>query len=105
MARYRVGDSYLSQKEYDEHLKSNRKVKYFIYGFLVTLFLLMFPLPKYYPGIFDVDKTIKFIVIISLSILVGWICSKYSNFLENVLAIFILTTVILLAGAFVWRVI
>lgn len=75
MARYRVGNKYLSQEEYNEEQDSKLKFWLFLIGAAVSGFLIH----KYVVNL-EWHNFIRFLVTIAPSVTVGYLLARFRQF-------------------------
>lgn len=100
MARYRVGNKYLSEKEYAEEADSNWSIGLFLFGFIfITVGWLMYWL--LYAG--DLPKAFKFIITAVSAIAGGSILVYFRNLIQAVLGFVAVTLILVGIGSVIWQ--
>ncbi|HCG8223014.1 TPA: hypothetical protein NJ595_004601 [Vibrio parahaemolyticus] len=98
MARYRVGDKYLSEGEYEQHVSENWKIGLFIVGAIffgmVTAALLKD---------FEISKELRFVAIISASVVSGYLMAKLSHIIRIMVGLSVLGCIAWLILSFLWN--
>jgi len=105
MARYRVGNKFLSEDEFHQHNKSKQEASYFFGGFVITFLLFMYGVPKYLPEVLSLDKWIRVLIYLLPSLLIGWACLRLSNLISTLFAYFIVFVFFFIIGSVIWRVV
>jgi len=97
MARYRIGNAYLSEEEYNDHCEQSWKEKIFFISAVISA-LICFVATK------DLDwpKYIRFPFILISAMGIGYLLAKISEIIRIVLFISIATGVAFLIGRFIW---
>jgi len=98
MARYRVGNSYLSEKEYDYHLSQEWKQKVFwvsalIVGFVCYLLTSNMEWPKH----------IRFGVILIGAFGTGYLLAKFSEAIRIIFFISVVSSIAIFIGSLIWE--
>lgn len=97
MARHRVGDSYLSEEEYDEHISTTWKGCLFLIGALVAgIACYFFTKDMGWP------KYVRFSSIIFSAIATGYMLAKISEIIRTIVAIIIVGGILAIVGAVIW---
>ncbi len=102
MARYRVGDKYLSEDEDYKQQNADRKYNYFMVGFLISLVVLVFATPELFPQIESIAKWIRVVFYLAISIGIGVIASKMSKYIEAFLILLFALVIIVLLVGIIW---
>lgn len=100
MARYRVGDSYLSEDEYEEYQLGNWTAAIFIITSIVTGYFVNSLLLD-----FELQKTYRFILVFVTAMLSGYVMSLFSKYIRILVGLIISLMIIVLIGAVIWSVI
>jgi predicted membrane channel-forming protein YqfA (hemolysin III family) len=100
MARHRIGDSYLSDKELEEHNLGKWLISLFLIGAAIGgatahEFLKSFDLPKW----------VLFVLVTVSGIGFGTILTFFQRFIRMALSIVFCCTIIYLIGLGIWRLI
>lgn len=98
MARYRKGDRYLSEEEYQAEEKWEWQLGLFILGAAISGYFV-------YQCIQDLDwpKWLRFTAIVISGIICGVLISKFYKQVQMLIVISIIGGTILLIGAWLWR--
>ncbi|HFS8459651.1 hypothetical protein GWZ74_04705 [Vibrio cholerae] len=99
MARYRVGDKYLSENEYKEHVSSNWEFGLFIIGAVITGIVMNKWLVE-----LGLIKEIRFALVIVTAIISGYFTSKLSNIVRFIVGLSIIGFVLWAIFSFIWDV-
>ncbi|HDM8037872.1 TPA: hypothetical protein P0E05_000925 [Vibrio fluvialis] len=99
MARYRVGDKYLSENEYEEHVSSNWKLGLFIIGAVITGIVMNKWLIE-----FSLIKEVRFGLVIVTALISGYLISKLSHIIRFIVGLSIVGFVLWVIFSFVWDV-
>lgn len=98
MARYRVGDSYLSEEEYDEYCSRDWRYKVFFVAALVAGITCYFLTSN-----MDWPKYIRFSAIIISAFSVGYLLAKFSEIIRFIFYIGIVGFIIFFVGGLIWE--
>ncbi|MEF2509789.1 hypothetical protein V4D06_17840 [Vibrio mimicus] len=85
MARHRVGDKYLSENEYEEHVSSNWKSELFIIGAVSTGIVMNKWLME-----FGLIKEVRFGLVIVTALISGYFISKLSDIIRYIVGLSII---------------
>jgi hypothetical protein len=100
MARYRVGDKYLSEQEYEDHIDGNWAFWLFIIGAIGGGYSANYGLSHF--GINGLEKWQLFSIIVSASIVSGYLLSKLRNLIQISLCLMLVCLVIGVIGRIIW---
>lgn len=98
MARYRVGNSYLSEEEYEDHLSQEWKQKIFWVSALIVGFVCYFLTSN-----MEWPKYIRFGLIIISAFGSGYLLAKFSEIVRVVIFISIVGFIVLFIGGLIWE--
>ncbi|EGQ9275332.1 MULTISPECIES: hypothetical protein [Vibrio] len=98
MARYKVGDKYLSEDEYEQHVSGNWKLGLFLIGAIVTGYFVNVWLSG-----FELAKGVRFTLVLIAAIPSGYLASKLSNFARVAFGLAILGIVGWLVLSVIWN--
>ncbi|HDY8174800.1 TPA: hypothetical protein RQL26_000528 [Vibrio vulnificus] len=98
MARYRIGDKYLSEGEYAQHVSENWKVGLFIVGAI-----FFGAITAVYLKDFEISKELRFATIISVSVVSGYLMAKLSNIIRIIVGLSIVGFIAWMILSFLWN--
>jgi len=98
MARYRVGDKYLSESEYEEHVSGNWKLGLFLIGAIVVGCFVN----SWLSG-FELTKAVRVTLVLIAAIPSGYLASKLSNLARIAFGLAILGIVGWLVLSVIWN--
>ncbi len=100
MARYRVGNKYLSEQEYEDHIDGNWGFWLFIIG-LICGFSLAHNVISYFE-INYLEKWQQFSIITCTSIAGGYLFSKLQKIIQNLLFYALVCLILAAVCSFIW---
>jgi len=98
MARYKVGNSYLSEEEYDDHLSQEWKQKVFWVSALIVGFACYFLTSN-----MEWPKYIRLGVILIGAFGTGYLLAKFSEIVRIIIFITIASFIVLFVGGIIWE--
>ncbi|GLT14326.1 hypothetical protein [Vibrio algivorus] len=99
MARYRVGDKYLSESEYEEHVSGNWKFGLFLVGAVVVGYFVN----SWLSG-FELSKSVRVALVMIAAIPSGYLATKLSNVARIAFGLAILGLVGWVVLSIIWNV-
>jgi hypothetical protein len=101
MARYRIGDKYLSEQEYENHIDGNWAIWLFIIGAIGGGYSVYYGLSHF--GISSLEKWQMFSIIVSISIVSGYLLSKLRNLIQILLSLALVCLVLGIISGIIWN--
>lgn len=103
MARYRVNNSFLSEKEYGEHLDSQRQSTFFFIGLALAIFIMLVVVPKSMPQFLELHKALRFTIVSIMSICTGFVFARLSKIILNIIALAVTLLILVFIGQTLWK--
>lgn len=98
MARYRVGDKYLSESEYEEHISCNWKIGLFLVGAIAVGYLVN----SWLSG-FELTKGVRVTLVLIAAVPSGYLAAKLSNLARILFGLAILGIVGWIVLSIIWK--
>lgn len=103
MARYRVNNSFLSEKEYAEHLDSQRQTTFFFIGLALAIFIMIVIVPKSMPQFLELHKALRFTIVSITSLCTGFIFAWLSKIISKMITITVALLILVFIGQTLWK--
>jgi len=100
MARYRVGDSYLSEQEFESHLDHVWSERLFIIG-AIAAFLVSYQLFKL-EHLLELGKEQRFFVIMFFTLTGGYALSKMQLIIRTSITLLLVVGFVSILGSLLW---
>ncbi|WP_434529566.1 hypothetical protein [Vibrio sp. K4] len=100
MARYRVGDKFLSESEYEEESLASWAGGLFLIGCILTGIISNQILLE-----IDLPKWLRFSIVVFCSILSGGLLAAFAKWIRDIIFICLFCGIVFVIGRLIWEVI